>query len=288
MMKSKLSLRNLTKFVLLSFSLISFFISGCSYPIEPTYKEKDIPLIIKKICKDEYGLDVTTQRTDNTLWIYAPVEQILHKDYATDPSKLFDEKMLDKLRNILITVGRVLISSDNTPQFFALLVSDINLGIDYSISGNILDIKKSYSGSIPPEETNRRYVVKFLSSPEAIGDKAGLHFIPYDITLTDFLAEQISQRIGGRFQSDELKSYFKVEKSEGEFKDGVFSFNYSIEEIAKPKAKIKIRNEILNIIAYCLKTYEFNDFLGISITDLRADEKLNYTKTEILSRPTDF
>lgn len=288
-MRLKLSLKNLTKSALLSVSLFSLIlISGCSCPKSPTYKEKEIPDIIKKICKEEYGLDITTQRTANTLWIYAPVDQILHRDYGKDQNKIFDERMVDKSRNILITIGRVLISSDNTPQFFALLISDINLGIDYTISGNILDIKKSYAGFIPEEEANRRYVVKFLSSPESIGDKTGFHFIPYDITMSGFLKEQISQRIAARFQNEEMKNYFKVEKSEGEFKDGIFSFEYSIEEIAKPKIKIKIRNEILKIIAYCLKTYEFSNFSGISIKDLRTEEKLNFTKTEILSRPTDF
>jgi hypothetical protein len=287
-MKLKPSLKNLIKSALLFVNLSSLLISGCSYPNEPTYKEKDIPGIIKKICKEEYNLNVTTQRTGGTLWIYAPVEQILHKDYATDQSKIFDEKMLDKLRNILITVGRVLISSDTPPQFFALLVSDTILGIDYRITGNTLDIKKGYAGFIPEEESNRRYIVKFLSSPEAIGDKTGFHFTPYDITITEFLKEQISQRIAAYFQNEKLKNYFKVVKSEGEFEDGFFSFEYSIEEIAKPKTKIKVRNEILKIIAYCLKTYEFNDFSGISIYDLRTDERLNFTKTEILSRPTDF
>jgi hypothetical protein len=287
-MRLKPSLKNLTKSVLLLVSLSTLLLSGCSCPLEPTYKEKDITLNIKKICKEEYNLDITTQKTGNTLWVYAPVDQILHKDYGKDQSKIFDEKMVDKLRNILITIGRVLISTDNPPQFFALLVSDINLGIDYTIIGNILDIKKSYAGFIPEEESNRRYVVRFSVSPESIGDKTGFHFIPYDITFTEFLKEQIAQRIATKFQNEEMKNYFKVDKSEGKFKDGVFEFEYSIESIAKPKTKIKLRNEILKIIAYCLKTYEFNDFLGISIKDLRSNEKLNFTKDEILSRPTDF
>ena len=288
MMRLKLYLKNLIKSALLFVSLSSLLISGCSYPSEPTYKEKEIPNKIKKICKEEYGLNVTTQRVGDTLWIYAPVEQILHKDYSTDQSKIFDEKMLDKLRNILITVGRVLISSDTPPQIFTLLVSDTILGIDYRITGNTLDIKKSYAGFIPEEEANRRYVAKFELAPEAIGDTSGLHFTPYNITMGEFLKEQITQRISGRFQSEELKNYFKIDKSEGAFQDGIFSFEYSITKIAEPKTKIKIRNEILNIIAYCLKTYEFNDFLGISIRDLLTDEKLNFTKTEILSRPTNF
>ncbi len=287
MTKLKIYLKNSIKSVLLSASLLAL-ISGCSCPTEQTYKEKDIPYIIKKICKDEYGLDVTTQRTGDTLWVYAPVKKILHKDYGKDQSKIFDEKLVDELRNILITIGRVLISSDNTPKFFALLISDINIGIDYTIIGNILDIKKSYAGFIPEEESNKRYVVRFSASPEAIGDSTGYHFLPYDITMTDFLKEQIAQRIAARFQNDEMKKYFKVQSSEGKFKDGVFSFEYSIEEAAKPKTRIKIRKDILSIIAYCMKTYEFNDYTVVSIKDLRADERLNYTKEEISKIPTDL
>jgi hypothetical protein len=264
--------------------LILTSICGCSCKIEPTYKEKDIPFIIKKICKEEYGLDVTTERTKNTLWIYAPLDKMLHKDYAVDSTKVFDEGMMDKLRNIITTIGRVLISSDNTPEFYALMASDIKLGIDYTIIGNVLDIKKSYADFIPWTEANRRYVVKFKLSPESIGDTTGFHFVSYDITITEFLAEQIAQRIGAEFQSDELKDYFKVDKSEGKFVDGVFYFNYSITETEKPKTKINVRKEILKIVAYCLKTYEFKNFTGVTLTDLNKQERVDYNRREILLR----
>ncbi len=282
-MKSKLSLRNSIKSALLSVSIIPFILSGCSCPKEPTFKEKDIPNIIKKICKEEYGLDVTTQRKDNTLWVYAPMGKILHKDYGKNQDKIFDEEMSDRLRNILITVGRVLISSDDTPDFFALLASDIKLGIDYTIIGNVLDIKKSYADFIPWTEVNRRYVIKFSVSPEAIGDTSGFHFVPYGIAMGWFLKEQISQRIGAFFQDEEMKDFFKVSASAGEFTDGIFIFKYSVEQIAKPTKRIKPRKEILKIIAYCIKTYEFEDFEGVVITDVPAQETLYYSKEEILN-----
>ena len=134
MMKLKPSLKTLARPALLFVSTLSLLLlSGCSSKIEPTYKEKDIPYLIKKICKDEYNLDVTTQRTHNTLWIYAPMDKILHKDYGLKEDKIFDDEIMDKIRNIITTIGRVLISSDNTPQFFAFLASDIKLGIDYTI-----------------------------------------------------------------------------------------------------------------------------------------------------------
>jgi len=284
MTKLKPSLKILAKPALLLVSLLSICLSGCK-PITPTYKERDIPRIIKTICKDEYNLEVTTQRTHNTLWIYAPLNKILNKDYGIKEDKIFDEEVMDKIRNIITTVGRVLISSDNTPEFFAFLASDIKLGIDYTMIGDVLDIKKSYADFIPWTEANRRYVIKFKVAPEAVGDSTGFHFSPYDIKMEDFLAEQIAQRVGAHFQDEELKNYFKVEKSEGTFSDGVFSFEYSITQTAKPNKPVDIKNDILNIAAYCLKTYGFKNFSGVTLTDLNTLNKLDLNKTAVLTRP---
>jgi len=285
MTKLKPSLKTLVKPALLFVSIVSIFLSGCSKPIQPTYKEKDIPYLIKTICKEEYNLDVTTQRTHNTLWIYAPLNKILNKEYGLKEDKIFDEEIMEKIRNIITTIGRVLISSDNTPEFFAFTASDIRLGIDYTMIGDVLDIKKSYADFIPWTEANRRYVVRFKAAPEAVGDTTGFHFLPYDIKMEDFLAEQIAQRLGAHFQDEELKKYFKVDKSEGKFSDGVFSFEYSISQTAKPKSPVDIKDEALKIITYCLRTYEFTDFSGISLINLRTLDKLDLNKTAILTRP---
>ncbi len=272
MMKSKPSLRNSINSALLFSLFISIFLYGCQSNIEPTYKEKDIPSLVIKICKDEYKLDVTTQKTPTTLWIHAPLEKILHKDFGTDGEKVFDEEISEKLRNILTTIGRVLISSDNTPDFFALVASDINLGLDYTIIGNVLDIKKSYAGFTPWTESNKRYVLKFTADPEAINDLTGKHIKAYDITLPDFLANQITQRISIYFQDETQKKYFKIEKIGGKFDSsnfdkGNFIFDYSINQISNPEKKINIAKEILKIIAYCLRTYEFKDFSIVELND---------------------
>jgi len=287
-MRLKLSLKNLIKAALL-FNLLIFLISfsGCQNELESTYKEKDIPFIVKKICKEEYGLEVTTQRMPTTLWIYAPLKQILDKEYGIKEGKLFDPEMLDKLRNILTTIGRVLISSDNTPDFFALTASDINLGVDYTIIGNTLDIKKSYANFIPWTEANRRYVIRLALEPKAIGDSTGEHLTAYDVQLPDFLAEQMAQRIAAKFQEEEWKKYFKVDKAQGKFANNGFSIEYSISQGGLPDKKIDIKTEILNIIAYCIKTYEFKDFAQVELTDLTKQDKLILGRAVIEARAID-
>lgn len=287
MMKLRLSLRNSVKPALLLnlWLALLMYLGGCVKPIEPTYKEENIPYLVKQICKDEYNLDVTTQRTAATLWIYAPLSKILHQDYGIKEDKFFDEEMMDKLRNILTTIGRVLISSDNTPEFFALIASDVNLGLDYTIIGNILDIKKSYAGSIPWTEANRRYVIKFEIVPQAIGDLQGRHLKPYDVKLPDFLAEQISQRIIAQFREEERKKYFEVKESQGKFENDTFIFTYYIEKKSQAPQEIDIRKEILDIIAYCVKTYEFRYFSAVEIIDSSVPDKLTLNKAAIWARP---
>jgi len=263
---------------------ISLFLYGCLGPVEPAYKEKDTPYMVKKICKDEYNLDVTTKRTYTTLWIYAPLTKFLHKEYGKKEDKIFDEEMLDNLRNILTTIGRVVINSDNPPEFFALLASDINLGLDYTIIGNALDIKKSYAGFIPWIEANRRYVIGFKLAPEAIQDTTGTHLDAYDIKLPDFLAEQISQRIGVQFREEGWKKYFEVDESNGRFSNGTFIFEYSIKQTSRPPKEINLQEEILNTIAYCIKTYEFKDFTTLELKDLLTQHELILSQAAIWER----
>ncbi len=277
---------NSVKFALLLFSFFLYInLSGCQNSLEPTFKEEDIPYLVKQICKDEYKLDVITQRSETTLWIYVPLARILDKDYGIKEDKIFDEGMADKLRNILSTVGRVVLSSNNAPEFFALWASDINIGLDYIIIGNVLDIKKSYADSFPFTELNKRYVMKFTVNPEAIQDTVGRHLKFYSIRLPDFLAQQMVQRISADFQGEGLKKYFKVEKIDGIFNNDAFILEYSIKPLAKPDKTIDVTKEILSTITYCIKIYDFQGFSRVEINDLVTQEKLLLNKAAILAGP---
>jgi len=285
-MRLKLSSRNLVKTALLLFSLPLYLnLSGCQNSFEPTYKEENIPYLVKQICKNEYKLDVITERRETTLWIYLPLAKILDKEFGIKEGRVFDEEMVDKLRNILGTVGRVVLSSNKAPEFFALWASDINLGLDYILIGNVLDIKKSYAGSLPFDELNKRYAMKFNINPEAREDRVGRHLKLYDIRLPDFLMQQMIQRISADFQKEELKKYFQVEKIDGIFNNGTFILEYSIKPHAFSDKTIDITKEILNIITYCIKTYEFQDFSQVEINNLLTQEKLILNKAAILAGP---
>lgn len=272
---------------------ITLFTCGCSpAEIEPTYKEKDISSSIKKICREEYKIDVVAKIAPGTIWVYLPLDKLLHKEYGITEDKVFDEGVMDKLRIILTSIGRVLLSADRAPEFFAVVSSDTVLGIDYTVIGNVLDIKKSYAGALPWTEANRRYVFKFELSPQAIGDQQGKHMAAYDIKMGDFLADQIAQRAAGEFQGEELKKYFKTERCDGIFNNGKFAFSYLIRQTAKPEKRIYadagvyIIQKISDIASYCIKAYEFRDFSELEITDILTLDKFSLTKAQVLAKPS--
>jgi hypothetical protein len=252
--------------------------------LQPTYKEKDIPALVKKICKEEYDFRVVTRRIGNTLWVYIPMPSLLHKDYGRKKDKILDEAVTEKLRNILTSISRVLLSADKSPAFFCIVASDTrSIGLDYTLIGYSLDMKKSFAGFIPWTEANRRYVVKFNLNPAALGDEQGRHLKFYDIKFPDFLAQQIAQRINLHFQSEKLKDYFKVDSVKGRFKKGDFVFEYSIKKTKEMKKTPDINKEIIRIIIYCLKTYNFSDFLLAELNDTAGANRTTFSKSSLLS-----
>ncbi len=283
MMKLKLYLKNSVKSALL-FNLILFlslFFSGCQTDFNPTYAEGQIPEQIKKICKEEYKLDVTTQRVGNTLWVYIPLTELLHKDINVNREKFFSDAAKEKLMNIITSLSRVVLSSDKSPDFYALVASDIEAGIDYTLIGYILDIKKAYASFIPSTELDRRYVMKLTHEPKSVEDKDGSHLRVFDINFNDFLAEQISQRINFKFQDEEFRKYFQVNSVQGQYKDRDIILQYNIKQILPPPKPIDIQQEILKIIAYCVSTYEFKDFNQIGLIDLDSGNEIMLGQTAL-------
>jgi hypothetical protein len=269
----------------LSFIFCGFVLTGCfSTDFQPSYKETDIPRTIKKICLEEYKLHVVPIRFGNTLWVYAPQQRLLHSEFGKNPDKIFDEALLDKARNILMSISRVLLSSDKAPEFFILVLSDINIGLDYSLTANFADIQKSASGGIPMMEANRRNVFNLEINPKAIGDARGEHLKISDTKMADFLSRQIVQRVRMFFQEDLIKKYLVLKDAEAGFKDGAFVFEYSVVKKAEPKEKLNISRNILDIITYCLKTYDFKDFSRVEIKDLLGEGSSIYESKDIWAR----
>ncbi|MDD5281238.1 MAG: hypothetical protein PHC37_03725 [Candidatus Omnitrophica bacterium] len=294
MMKLKLSSKSLVKAALKLIPFI-LFLSACTSSTAPSFLKEDLSRAVKDICKREYHLDIITNLEGRTFWVYMPLENIVTKPakpekyierfLVEDRRNQFDERVLrvnylikplpetekeqdmildksvnTKIFNVLQVIRRVLFSMDNkesknSPLFFCIVTADIVNGFELRQVFHCLDLKKISYGFISQTEYQHRIVQDTSVSAQIIGDKEGRHLVYHDITLEEFLTDQIRGRIRMKFQKPE------VEKN------------------------VDIDREVLKIVSLTLNTYAFKDFALVEMTNLDTKTKTILNQAAIFSGP---
>ncbi len=291
MMKLKLSSKSLARVAFKLIPLV-LFLSACTSSTTPTFLKEDVSKAVKDICKKEYQLDITTNLVGRTFWVYLPLENIIAKSakpekyierfLVEDKKNQLDERVLrvnylikpvpetekqqdmsldksvnTKIFNVLQVIRRVLFSMDNrepknSTLFFCIVTADIANGFELRQTFHCLDLKKLSYGFISQTEYQHRIVQDTGVSTQIIGDKEGRHLIYKDITLEEFLADQIQGRIRMKFQKPEVGK------------------------------NVDIDREVLRIVSLTLNTYAFKDFTIVEMTNLATGTKV------ILNQPAVF
>ncbi len=294
MTKSKKSSKNLAKTVLKLIPLI-LFLSACSSSTTPSFLKENIPKAVKDICKKEYQLDIVTNLTGRTFWVYLPLENIVTKpqkpekymerflvedrknqlnervlrvNYLVKPvpetekqqDMALDKTVNTKIFNVLQVIRRVLFSMDNrqaeeNPVFFCIVTADVANGFELKQTFHLMDLKKISYGFISQTEYQHRIVQDTEVSPQIIGDREGKHLLYHDITLEDFLTGQIQGRIRMKFQKPEVEKGADIDR------------------------------EVAKIVSLTLNTYAFKDFSLVEMTNLATGAKTILNQTAILSGP---
>jgi hypothetical protein len=293
MMKSKLSSKSLAKVGLKIIPFI-LFLSACTSSTAPSFLKENIPQAIQDICKKEYKLDVLAKLIGRTLWVYMPLEDIVSKPekpekyverfMLEDKRNFFAEKVLtvnyfikpvpeknkqqemsidksvnEKIFNLLQVIRRVFFSMDNSsvnsPTFFCIVTADTKNGFEIKQVFYFLDLKKLSYGFISQTEYQHRVVQDTAISAEIIGDQIGKHLDYQEITLDEFIADQIQNRIRLKFQKPEVEINADIDK------------------------------EILKIISYTLNTYGFKDFSLVEMNNLASGAKVTLNQTAVLANP---
>ncbi|MBI4707466.1 MAG: hypothetical protein HY761_06025 [Candidatus Omnitrophica bacterium] len=269
------------------------FLCGCSASTKPTYQIENIAADLERICKDEYKIDIKAKQVGSTLWIYMPVENILIKsdkpekytekfaiekntnnsfkdnalkvDYAikaiSDTEKTQDYKynkdISEKINDVWVALRRILFSLEcekiNEPKFFCMAIADIKNGFILKETFFGLDIKKVSYQYISMTEYQHRSIQDMDILPQVIGDKDAKNFDFKEVTMEDFLAKQIEQRIRLKFQKPEVNKDADIDK------------------------------EIIKIIAHTLKTYGFKDFDYIELNNNISNNKITLNQGAILA-----
>jgi hypothetical protein len=289
MMKSRLFSKNSVRCGL-NLSLILCFVAGCSSSTTPTYSKADVDKTIERILKDEYRIKVKSRLVGQTLWVYVPLEDILEKDKKPEkyPERFrisenenelnsgylilnylikpvperqkkqeykFSKASMEKIGNVSEVLRRVILSMDPKARdgikFFYLVAADIKNAFEIRELIYCRDMIKVVYKFISPGEYHHRVAYDSRQSFKIVGDKEGRHLNYKNITMGEFITQQIKHRINLKFQKPEAKQGADIDK------------------------------EIAGIIIETLKIYAFRKVDSAELNNLVTQNKIILKQAEI-------
>lgn len=297
---------------------IVYGLNGCS----ATYPKDKIKESVIKICKQEYGVDVKVDIEGKTMAIYLPLTDLM--DYSFNLSK----SASDKINDVIFSAARVALSTDAKIDFYCVIAHDVRMPeLQVIIIKGVDDIKRLFASDISRGEYMKRMLIDlrwspqakkeqvikeiftkmnldpkwqdqvmadfFKSQPTGIGDIGYWdgHFYIKDITLAEFLAEQITNRIKIEFRDNkDLKDSFLLKSAKGTYstKKGkpLFTFEVLADRTAMGMGSSiedsdNIFKTVLSVAGKVIHGYHFNDYDAVEILDQRAGRSMEVTPEEL-------
>ncbi len=306
-------------------ALVLFSLEGC----DPTYPKKNLPAVVKTVCKTEYDMDVDVTVIGSTMGIYYKMEGLL------EPSLQISEKSWDTITDLVTIASRVVLSTDADIKFYCVITQDIRLPeLQVVIIKYVDDVKRSMFRYISRSESFRRTLFSINLTPQAKKEKSierifdkmkvedeirqnilddffrslptRLSDIGYwrgsfylkNISMQEFLAAQIANRIKIEFRSEEdLKTKFRFISSEGLFtvNEGikVITVRFKIDDqtVSLPVNVLRQEKtkEIIGIVDTVVSGYKYEDFDLLLLEDqlenvvltVKAKDLFNFTEKKL-------
>lgn len=307
-----------TRVLLVASYLLLAALTGCS----ATYPKDKIKESVIKICKQEYGVDVKVAVEGKTMAIYLPLADLM--DYSFNLSK----SASDKINDVIFSAARVALSTDAKIDFYCVIAHDTKMPeLQVIIIKGVDDIKRLFATDISRGEYMKRMLIDlrwspqakkeqvikeifakmnldpkwqdqvmadfFRSQPSNIGDIGywNDHFYIKDITLAEFLAEQMANRVKMDFREDkDLKDNFILKSAKCAYvakKDKhAFIFEILTDHTVTGQGSTiedsdKIFETVLSVAGQVMHGYEFKDYDAIEILDQRAGRSIEVTPAEL-------
>lgn len=291
--------------ILLLLTLCSLLpaLTGCT-PV--TYPKESFKESIIKICKNEYKTDVKVEAVEGTVAIYLPLEDLI--DFTFSITKAASEK----INNVILSVTRVALSTNAKFNFYCIIAHDTKIPeIQIVIIKSVADVKRFLLSDISRGEYSQRMLIDLRLSPQAqkervikdIMSKMSLdtrtqeqvmgdffrseptvlsdmgywngRFYIKDVTLGEFLAEQLANRIRMKFKEDkELSKNMPLKTAKGEYisKGGVSFFKFELspeyklyDQAGGKKIFDRGFEASLRLISAVLRGYRFEDFNNVVV-----------------------
>ena len=295
------------------------FLSGCS----PTYPKGRFKESIIKVCKAEYKLDVKVETIGRTIAIYLPLEDLIDFTFA------ITKQASEKINDVILSVSRVALSTDAEFNFYCVIAHDVRIPeIQIVIIKSVDDVKRFLLNDISRGEYSKRMLVDirfspqaqkereikeifnkmrvdkkwqeqvmndfFRSEPTALSDIGywGGHFYIKDISLAEFLAEQIANRFRLALREEKaISDAYLVKSSKGSFTKGgqrIFKLDLLVEYKPLEVSDKKIASDVifetaLKTASHVIHSYRFSDFDRFEIVNQQDTGVITLSPEELES-----
>ena len=298
--------------------LLAAILSGCA----PTYPKEKFAESIVRVCKQEYKLDVKVATVGKTVAIYVPLEELWDMTFS------LTKRAGEAINDVILSVSRVALSTDAKCDFYVVIAHDVRIPeIQIIIVKYVDDVKRFMLSDISRGEFSKRMLIDkrvnpqarkehavkevfekmgldkkwqdavmddfFRSQPAALGDIGYWNdrFYIKDISLPEYLAEQIASRVRIEFFEDRaLSEAVVIKSSKGSYLPSGGKHYFQIEVLAEPKSFSQMSaNEMINmafkksleVIAQVLHGYRYENYDYINIVDETSGRSLKVTKEAV-------
>lgn len=287
----------------------------------PSFPREKLPETVKEVCKAEYDMDVDVAVEGSTVGIYYPMAGLL------DVGMGISKDAWDKISNLILIASRVVLSTDADIKFYCVVtqdarlpelqvviikyVDDVKHGMYRNISRNESFKRTLFSINLTPQAKKERSIEQvfkklgvkdetgqkvmdefFRSTPTKLSDIGYWRgkFYLKDVTLPEFLAAQISNRIKIDFRGEKkLNEFFDYKSSEASFIEAPgerhFLIKFKIQpQIAAgnaPDLNEKKIQDILEIANSVVRGYKFQDFDFMILEDQLENAKIRVNREKV-------
>jgi len=308
---------------------ICFTLTGCDNA--PTYPKETLTQAVVDLCLNEYNIEVESELFGKTLAIFIPLPSLLDMTLMIneEANEIIHDVIFSVTRVVLSTdavinyycviaqdvrmpdfqlivikyvndVKRVYLSDISRGEFYKRSLIDLTINPQSRKEQEIKELMKEKEifekAEIDPKIKEAVINDLFRSPPLGVKDFGyweGRFFVK-DITMLEFLSEQISHRVRLRFgQEEDLKKGYLVRSVEASFNDereGTVldvSFDINPHEVlvilGEAGDKRVVFENVLREVSDCLYGYSFKDFNLVRVMDVNTNDRILLSRDELFS-----
>jgi hypothetical protein len=219
---------------------------------EKKHDSKETPKYVVNFSDGKYVNEVFTFEYD-----------IVNKKKAKEESAGFNSSYTDAYiknqNNLFTTIYEVFLNAkpegnETDPLFFVVIIADIKKGIETRLTFYLEDFIRAWSGDIPNDEYMKRVLSDQKGSSAIVGDETGSHLKYSDMTLGEFLAKQVLNRINYKFQYSDFTPQ-----------------------------ETNVDETIIGLVADTLRYYKFAEYTNIRMNNLRTNKKYLFEPDQLVN-----